>query len=383
MQKKKLKMRNFSAKQIGYRPTWVEVDLGALEYNFNQVKQRLAAQTKVLVCVKSDAYGHGIVPVSQKLVFLGVDYLGVASIDEGIVLRKAGMRIPILVLGMVLTCDIQPIFKYNLTQTVCSEELAVALNKMAKDAKKRVNIHVKIDTGMGRLGVLYKDAFSFIKKIKRLAFLNLEGLYTHFPCADINSSFTGEQIKIFDRLIARLRADDINIPLCHAANSMGVLAYRKSHFNLVRPGLIIYGLYPRRNINLKLKPVMSLKTKVIYLKRMPAGWGISYGHTYRTRRNTTVVTLPIGYGDGYPRNLSDKAEVLIRKNRFRISGRICMDQILVDVAEVPVKIGDEVILIGSDGVNKITAEELAHQAGTIPYEIVCGIGSRVPRIYKE
>jgi len=365
-----------------YRPTWCEIDLKALEYNFKQVKAHILANTKILVCVKSDAYGHGIVPISKKLVSLGVDYLGVASIDEGIILRKAGINLPILVLGMVLPSDITPIFRYNLTQTVCSEELATALNKMARDYKKIANIHIKIDTGMGRLGVLYKDAFNFIKKIKRLNFLNIEGLFTHFPCADIDSSFTQYQIEIFAKLIDRLHRDNINITLAHAANSMGVLEYRRGYFNLVRPGLIIYGLYPKRNIKINLKPVMSLKTRIIYLKRLPKDYGLSYGHIYRTKKATTIVTLPIGYGDGYPRDLSGKADVLIKKTRFRIVGRICMDQTLVDVGNAKVRIGDEVVLIGSGGRFRISAEELAHRSGTIPYEIVCGIGNRVPRIYK-
>jgi alanine racemase len=366
---------------IGYRPTWIEVDLKALAYNFKQVRSQLSPDTKILVCVKSDAYGHGIVAVSRKLVSLGVDYLGVASIDEGIVLRKAGINAPILVLGMALPGDIEPVFRYRLTQTVCSEELALALNRMGKRRNQAANIHIKIDTGMGRLGVLFTHAYSFIKKIRQLDYINVEGIFTHFPCADVDPAFTRYQIEIFRGLIDSLYREDIRIPLCHAANSMGVIGYKESHFNLVRPGLVIYGLYPRRNLKIRLKPVMSLKTKVVYLKRMPKGKGLSYGHTYRTKDNTTVVTLPIGYGDGYPRTLSGRGDVLIGGRRFRISGRICMDQTLVDVGSARVKIGDEVILIGTDAKAAISAEELAYRCGTIPYEIVCGIGNRVPRIY--
>lgn len=372
-----------SRNKIGYRPTWVEVDLKALEYNFKQVRSRLSPQTKILACVKSDAYGHGIVPVSEKLVSLGVDYLGVSSIDEGIVLREAGINARVLILGMVLPGDIEPVFRYNLTQTVCTEELALALNRMGKGRKRAANIHIKIDTGMGRLGVLFTHAYSFIKKISRLDYVNIEGIFTHFPCADIDPTFTRYQIEIFRRLIDSLYRENIRIPLCHAANSMGIIGYKKSHFNLVRPGLIIYGLYPRRDIKVRLEPVLSLKTKVIYLKRMPKGKGLSYGHTYRTKGNTTVVTLPIGYGDGYPRILSGRGDVLIGSRRFRISGRICMDQTLVDVGNAKVRIGDEVILIGARAGNRINAEEVAHRCGTIPYEIVCRIGNRVPRVYKD
>jgi alanine racemase len=378
MQKQKIQN-----KYMGYRPTWAEIDLSALEYNLNQIKSLIFPGTKILVCVKSDAYGHGIIPVSKRLVSLGVDYLGVASIDEGIILRKAGIDSPILVLGMILSGDSKPVLKYNLTQTVCTEELAEALNKKARRYKKIASIHIKVDTGMGRLGVLYSHALNFIKKIKQYKYLNIEGISTHFPCADLNSSFTQYQIEIFNALIKNLKKEEIHIPLHHAANSMGIIGYKKSNFNLVRPGLMVYGLYPKKNIKLKLKPVMSLKTKIIYLKRVPKGAGLSYGHTYHTKENTTVVTLPIGYGDGYPRNLSNKAAVLIRKKRFKIAGRICMDQTLIDADNFKVKIGDEVILIGFDGKDRITAEELAYLSGTIPYEIVCGIGNRVPRIYKD
>jgi alanine racemase len=235
---------------------------------------------------------------------------------------------------------------------------------------------------MGRLGVLYREAFDFIKQAKSLNFLNVAGIYTHFPVADVDPAFTRHQIEVFNTLIRRLEKENIHIPLRHAANSMGIIGYKESHFNLVRPGLLAYGLYPKKNMQIKLEPVMSLKTKIVFKKRVPKGQGLSYGHTYRTKSDTTVVTIPIGYGDGYPRNLSNKAAVLIRGKRFRISGRVCMDQILIDVGDLRVKIAEEVILIGSSGRDRITAEELAYKSGTIPYEIVCGVGSRVPRIYK-
>lgn len=366
---------------IGYRPTWAEINLDNLAYNFRQIKKLLAPQIKIMVCVKADAYGHGLVPVAKKLFTCGVDYLGVASIDEGIKLREANIKLPILILGAILKKDIAPLFKYNLISTVCSEELAFALNNMAGKISKPAKVHIKVDTGMGRLGVLYKDAREFIKKVNRLKFINIEGVFTHFPCADINRNFTLHQIKLFRHLISELVKEGIHIPLAHAANSIGTISYRMSHFDMVRPGLAIYGLYPKEGLNLNLKPVLSLKTKVVYFKKVPSGWGISYGRTYITKRNTTVVTLPIGYGDGYPRNLSNRAPVLIRGERFKINGRVCMDQILVDVGDLAVKIGDEVVLIGRQGEHKITTEELAVLSRTIPYEIVCGLGSRIPRVY--
>ena len=334
-----------------------------------------------MVTVKADAYGHGLVAVARRLESCGVNYFGVASIDEGIKLREANIKTPILVLGVMLTKDILPLFTHNLIPTLCTDELARALNNLAKRRGRIIKAHIKVDTGMSRLGVNYKDAFSFIKRVQALKYIHIEGIFTHLACADINKDYTLYQIKLMNGLVSKLAKARINIPLVHAANSMGTTHYKEGHFNLVRPGLVIYGLYPKEGMGIKLRPVLSLKTMVVYLKRIPKGQGISYGHTYITKRNTTIVNLPIGYGDGYPRNLSNQAEVLIKGRRFKISGRVCMDQIVVDVGDIPVKIGDEVVLIGSQGKDTITTEELAEISGTIPYEIVCGLGSRIPRVY--
>lgn len=363
-----------------YRPTWAEINLDNLGYNFFQIKDRLKPQTRVLVTVKADAYGHGLIPVAKRLEASGVDFLGVASIDEGIKLREAGIKLPVLILGLILKNDILPLFEYNLTTSVCEEELSRALDRKARLLGRKLNVHIKVDTGMGRIGISHYDAHNLVKRIYNLKHLNVEGIFTHFAFADMNQKFTFYQIDLFDKLLKRLASEHIDIPLVHAANSMGLLDYRHSHFNMVRPGLVIYGLYPKENLTIRLKPVLSLKTKVIFIKKVPAGFGISYGHAYVTKKNTTIATLPIGYGDGYPRNLSNLAPVLIGGKRFKICGRICMDQIMVDTGKASVKVGDEVTLIGSQGENKITAEELAKLSGTIPYEIVCGLGSRIPRI---
>jgi len=378
-QNKKVKNK---ANNIGYRPTWAEVDLGNLAHNFFEIKKLLSSDIKILVTVKADAYGHGLIPVSRRLISCGVDYLGVASIDEGIRLRQAGINCPVLVLGVILKKDIGPLFRYDLVPTVCSMEFARALNKRAKSLGKRIKVHIKVDTGMGRLGVLQKDAFKLVRDADKLKYVNIEGLFTHFAFADMDKDFTLYQIKIFNSLIKKLNNEGISIPVLHAANSIGVINFKEGHFNMVRPGLVIYGLSPVAKLSLKLKPVLSLKTKIIYYKRVPKGYGISYGHDYITPRQTTIVNLPLGYGDGYPRNLSNRAPVLIRGKVFRVSGKICMDQIMVDVGGTKVRIGDEVVLIGSQGKNKITAEELAGLSGTIPYEIVCGLGNRIPRLYK-
>jgi alanine racemase len=366
---------------IGYRPTWAEINLDNLAFNFKQIKRIVTPKTKVLVTVKADAYGHGLIPVAKRLVVAGVDYLGVASIDEGILIREAGIQTPVLVLGMVLDNDVAPLFKYGLIPTVCTMELARALNARARKLGKRIKAHIKIDTGMGRLGVLHQDAFALIKAVHRLGAVDIEGLYTHFAFADLDEQFTNHQLKLFNVLVDTLTRAGIFIPLLHSANSMGIINFKTSHFNMVRPGIVVYGLRPAKNLSIPLKPVLSLKTRVVYYKRVPKGFGVSYGHDYVTKQAATIVNLPVGYGDGYPRNLSNQASVLIRGRKFRISGRICMDQILVDVGTMKVKVGDEVVLIGTQGDNAVTAEELAALAGTIPYEIVCGLGSRIPRVY--
>ena len=283
----------------------------------------------------------------------------------------------------MLSTDLAPIIKYNLAATVCSNDLAIILNKKAKAKNKIVNIHIKVDTGMGRLGVLHKDAFDFINRIKRLKFLNIQGVFTHFPIADTNQRFTRYQIELFNQLKTRLERRGVNIPLFHAANSMATIGYRNSYFNLVRPGLMVYGIYPKSNIRLKLKPVMSLKTRIIYLKRVPKNYGISYGHIYRTNKSTKIATLPIGYGDGYFRDFSNKGCMLIRGRRFKVAGRVCMDQIMVDIGNLNTKVGEEVVLIGKQGKQRITAGELASLIGTIPYEIACNLGNRLPRLYRE
>jgi len=371
----------YQKKKIGFRPTWAEVDLSALTYNFRRVKKVVAPGVKVMATIKADAYGHGLIPVGKMLAQEGADCFGVASIDEGINLRATGIKTPIVVLGLILKDDIDPLFTYGLTPTVSSYDLASALEKKARVLRQDIPVHVKVDTGMGRIGVQQTEALGLIKKIRRLRRLVIEGLFTHFAFADMDREFTAYQIRLFNDLIVQLRKEGIQIPLIHAANSMGILGYADSHFTMVRPGLVLYGLHPMDKLPVRFKPVLSLKTKVVYAKRVAKGTGISYGHAYVTRRDTTIVTLPIGYGDGYPRNLSNTGPVLINGRRFTISGRICMDQVMVDVGNTRVRSGDEAVLIGRQKDARISVEELAALAGTIPYEIVCGLGSRIPRVY--
>lgn len=367
-----------------YKPTFAEVDLGAIRYNFNKVKRLTSPEVKTMVVVKANAYGHGIIEVSRVLSAEGVDYLGVATVDEAMALRRNGIKKPVLVLGSVLQDEVEVAIKNNITLTVCDSDLLVGrLKKLAR--KNKIKVHVKVDTGMGRIGVWHDQAFSFIKSLSATKNIILEGIYTHFSSAGRDEFFTNYQIEAFEELLAELDKSDIKIPLRHSANSIATVDFKRSHLNMVRPGIIIYGMYPKRDFSgfLKLKPALSLKTKIVYLKEVPAGRSVSYGRTYITERDTNIATLPIGYADGYERILSNKAFVLVRGKRARVVGKVTMDQVMIDVGHIKgVSLGDEVILIGRQGSDRITAEELARLCGTIPYEIVCSIGSRVPRIYK-
>ncbi len=369
--------------RTNYRPVWAEIDLKNLDYNFNLVRKIAGPKVKILVPVKAHGYGHGLVAISKRLESLGVDYLGVASIDEGIVLRNAGVKKPVVVLGTILPDDAKPVLEYSLIQTVCTKEVAESLNKEAQKTGAVSSVHIKVDTGMNRIGVAYAEAYDFIRGIALMTNIKIEGIFTHFPCAEENPDFTQKQIDIFGNLINRLEAAGIEIPLRHAANSMGVIDYPKALFNLVRPGLMIYGLYPKQQASIKLRPLLSLKTKIIHLHTVGKGEGVSYGHTYVAEGKMKLATLSIGYGDGYPRCLSNKAFCLISGKRVRLVGNICMDQMMADVTDIKdVKTGADAVMIGAQGREAITVEELAGLAGTIPYEIVCGLGTRTKWVYK-
>jgi len=379
-----------------YRPSWAEIDLRNLDYNFRLVKKIVGPKIKILVPVKAHGYGHGLIPVSKRLEKLGVDYLGVASIDEGIVLRNAGVTKPILILGSILPGDIEPILRYRLTQAISTMDVAEKLNQAARSENALALVHIKVDTGMHRMGVYYEEAYNFIKYIAGMDNIRIEGIFTHFPCAEEDTDFTKKQIEIFGSLIKRLEEAGINIPLRHAANSLGVIDYPLSHFNLVRPGLMVYGLYPKQGIdsisvklnnkkvNVKLRPLLTLKTKIVHINTVSAGKGVSYGYAYITSRQTRIATLAMGYGDGYPRCLSNKAYCLIGGRRAKIVGNICMDQMMADITGIKnVAVGQEAVLIGRQDKESVTAEELAQLAGTIPYEIVCDLGTRLSWVYKE
>lgn len=367
-----------------YRSTWAEVDLNAIKHNCKVIQTAVGKNTGIMAVVKADAYGHGLVRVSKLLDKMKIRYLGVATLDEALALRESGVKLPILILGSVLSGEAAAAVKNDITLTLCDRELLKAIKGIAKK-KSTVRVHIKVDTGMGRIGVWHEEALEFIKDAKNTKNIEVEGIYTHFSVAGRDKFFTRYQIDSFDAVLSALEGSGIRIPLRHAANSIACVDWKKSHLNMVRPGLIIYGIYPKRNFPriIKLKPAFSLKTKIVFLKKVPAGRSISYGRTYITQSSTKIASLPIGYADGYGRVLSNKAYVLVRGRYAPVVGKITMDQTMIDVGHLRnVKVGDEAVLIGKQKAEEVRIERLARLAGTIPYEIVTGITNRVPRVYR-
>ncbi|HLF18754.1 MAG TPA: alanine racemase [Candidatus Omnitrophota bacterium] len=365
--------------------TWVEVDLSAVRHNFAVIKRLAGSKSRILAVVKAEAYGHGMDRIAKILDKLHAGYLGVSDVQEGIRLRKLGIKGPVLLFESTLPQQASAICDHHLIPTVCTRELASALNRCAQRAGRRVKVHVKVDTGMGRLGVWHADAFSFIEQVSRLPYLIIDGIYTHFPAADTDKKFTQRQIRQLHDLVRKLDRKGIIIPTIHASNSMGLAGYRTKMLNLFRPGLMLYGLYPQARLKklISLKPAMSVHSRIIFLKRIEKGRSISYGRTFIAKAAMTVATIPIGYSDGYPRLLSNKADVLVGGKRCRLLGRVTMDQIVADVTKVKgARLGTPVVILGKQSSHTITADELAAYANTISYEIVCSLGNNIPRIYK-
>ncbi|MCJ7810578.1 MAG: alanine racemase [Desulfobulbaceae bacterium] len=370
-------------KQDMERATRAIINLGAIAHNVAGIRKRIGKDRALMAVVKADGYGHGAVEVSLSALKNGATCLGVASPEEADPLRKAGIRVPILVLGLIQPGEACKVAAFGLEQTVCSLEVAEALDQTARSASVKTNIHIKVDTGMGRIGVLPKDALAFARRMNRFKNLNLKGIFSHFPCADERDiTFSQGQIRIFDDLVREIEASEIHIPQKHLANSAGVLALPASYYDLVRPGIMIYGLYPSSEVarSVALIPAMTLKTKISYIKQVPAGTPVSYGRTHYTRSDTMVATLPVGYADGYNRRLSNKGCALIHGTRVPLIGRVCMDMCMFDVTGLKeVKQGDEATLFGESP----TIDEVADSLGTINYEVVCAVGKRVPRVYVD
>ena len=365
--------------------TWAEIDLKAISHNLRQIEARVEPRgAGVLAVVKDNAYGHGAVEVARIAAGVPVQMLGVAIVEEALELRRAGIDLPILMLCCVLPEQAKEAIRHDVTQTVCELQICQALSKEADRLGRQAKVHVKIDTGMGRIGVRYDEAVELVKSIAQLPGLTIEGISTHFASAEADRDFTDLQLERFNSVISHLNSVGIHIPLRHAANSAACLSLPNAYFDLVRPGLMIYGLYPSGSPReIELKPALSLKTRVVYLKKAPAGWDISYGRTYTTKQPSIIASLAIGYGHGYNRKMSNSGEAIIRGVKAPIIGSVCMDQCLCDVTNIPgVSIGDEAVLIGRQGDEEITTYEVAQKAGTISYEILCGINARVPRVYK-
>ncbi|MFH1361923.1 MAG: alanine racemase [bacterium] len=361
--------------------TYVEINLKAIKRNIVAIKELLATNVKFMAVVKANAYGHGAVAVAREAALAGADFLAVANLKEALELREAGILAPILILTESPTSVVDEIIQYDLSQTVYSFAEAKALSDEAVKRKKQARVQVKVDTGMGRVGVLPSEANAFMTKILSLPNLALEGVFTHFAKAeDPTDSFTADQFEKFQQVIGRLEPTVIK----HSANSAAVLYHPDSHLDMVRVGLMMYGLYPQGNGRgkISLSPALSFKSQVSYLKKIPAGTPVSYGATHVTEQPTTIATIPVGYADGYSRRLSNCGQVIIGGKRHPVVGRVTMDLIMVDVGDAKVSVGDEVVLIGEQSGQLISADEIAKLQDTISYEVVCGIGKRVARVYR-
>lgn len=373
------------------RPVWAEIDLNNLAFNVQQIRGLVGDRVKIMAVVKSNAYGMGIDGVIKPLLEQGIDMFGVAILDEALLIRKMQPKIPILVFTYTPFEYSYLLIENDITQTVYCKEQAVALSTAAKKMHKEAHIHIELDTGMGRLGFRpSEETMEEIKTIAELGNLHIDGIYTHCPYTNERNqegySFTRSQFDKFCYVVKRLEERGVFIPVKHLCNSQGTVYYKEMHMDMVRAGIILYGSYPQFQDSLPLKPVMSLKARIGSVKRIGSGENISYGRTFTTKRETTVGVLPIGYGDGYNRLLSNKGEVLVRGKRAPVIGTICMDQCMIDLTDISgsINIGEEVVLIGKQGDDEITIEEIATKiCGFINYEYMVLIQGRVPRIYKN
>lgn len=364
-----------------------EVNLDAIKHNYKEIRAHVPSEVEVMAIVKADGYGHGSVQVAGLLQEEGVNRFAVAIVKEGEELRNSGITSPILVLGYTPRADIKALIENDLTQTVFSYDMAKTISDEAGRLGKTVNVHIKVDTGMGRIGFLSSpQSIEEVKKISSLPHINLEGIFTHFSTADEeDTTYTKKQWDIFEGFLTELRQIGIEIPVIHAANSAAIMCHSYADLNVVRPGIILYGYYPSEYLKgkvLDLIPAMTLKTQVVHVKELPEGSYVGYGRKFYTHQKTKIATIPVGYADGFSRSLGNKGRVLIRGQYAPIIGNICMDQFMVDVTNIKgVSVEDEVVLFGKQGDKEIPVEEIAELLGTINYEIVCMIGKRVPRVY--
>ena len=373
--------------------TWAEIDLDALRHNVRTVRGLVGDGTRMLATVKADAYGHGYERISLTMVEEGVDFLGVANVVEALQVQATldhdPRQVRIMTLGANLLEEMDAVIANGFVPLVCSWDEAAAYEARAAEAGVTLDIHVKVDTGMGRIGLWHEGCIAEIERIAHLPHLRLEGIATHFPSADEeDQAFSYEQLDEFNRIVASLEARGVRVPLRHAANSSAIAHLPESRLNMVRPGLVLYGHYPSPHLAdehpLGVRPVLALKTRLVFIKDIAPGRTISYGRTFTAPKPMRVATLAIGYGDGYSRELSNRGEVLVRGRRAPILGTVTMDQTMVDVTTIPeARVGDEAVLIGRQGDEAITVAELAGRIGTIPYIVTCSISKRVVRRYIE
>ena len=365
------------------RPAWAEVNLQALRHNYREIKKQLAPGVKLCAVVKANAYGHGALAVARAAVEEGADYLAVAALSEGLELRQAGFQTPILVLGLVMPEDAKEVVEYGLTQVVCELSLAKALSQEAVRQGKEVRVHLKVDTGMGRIGVRPEEAGTLAAAIAKLPGVQVEGMFSHFAAADAkDKSYTQTQLAAFKEAVAAVEKNGVQLSVKHIAESAAILEIPEAHFDMVRAGIIQYGLWPSEEVThpLDLQPVMSLKARVTWVKALHPGESVGYGRTFIADKECRIATLPLGYADGYIRAYGKEGFVEIHGKKAPVAGRVCMDQVMVDVTDIPdVQIGDEVTLFGSE---TLTIDDVARWGNTINYEVPCLLGARLPRVYR-
>ena len=365
------------------RPVWAEVNLPAIAHNVQEIRRRLRPGVQFCAVVKADAYGHGVEPVARTVLAAGADRLAVAIPGEALELRRAGFTVPILILGYTPPQLTAQMVAHDITQTVYSPVSAQSVSAAAVAAGKTAAIHLKIDTGMGRIGVHPEDAVDFARQVSLLPGIHLEGVFSHFASADeTDKTFAHEQFQHFQKVLDGLDAAGIKIPIRHIANSAATLEMPETHLDMVRPGIILYGLWPSDEVkkNIDLQPAMTLKAQISHIKTVAAGASVSYGRHYRAPEPRSIATLPLGYADGFTRLLSGKSAAIVHDRTVPQVGRICMDQCMLDVTDVPnAAVGDTAILFGAP---PLTTDWVAGKLGTINYELVCMVGKRVPRIYR-
>lgn len=376
------------AGKASYRETWAEVSLDAIYHNASIFKNSIAPKCKLMAVIKADGYGHGSVEAGETALEAGADYLGVAFLDEAIVLRKNGISAPILVLGYTSPDAVQEAIQHDITLAVYTEEAITAIHSSAAKLDKKAKVHLKVDTGMGRIGVITKeDALSLAQQADRSEHIELEGIFTHFSSADEEETApTIEQFEKFKAIFNYINHHQISIPIKHCCNSAGAMRFPEMHLDMVRVGISLYGLNPSevvRSEAFPLKQALSFKTKVTMVKKVQQGDTLSYGRTFKADRETLIATIPVGYADGLSRQLSNRGSALVHNRRVQIVGRVCMDQTMLDVSNLEgVQIGDEVVLFGrAEDDALISIDEVAELMGTINYEVVCLVMKRVPRVY--